>query len=140
MKKQILIGAMALLTLGACSTKHLPCGQPVPETYRPVVYFDWDSAVLTPQAISILNEMSEHTGKCPRHKMRVTGYADNTGNPNYNVKLAQDRALAVQNYLLSIGYKPEQIQIVSDGDRDPVASNETAAGRAENRRAVVKFY
>lgn len=141
MKKQILIGAMALLSLAACAgKKDLPCGKKVAETYRPVVFFAFDSAELAPQAKMTLDQIAKHVGDCPHQKMRVIGYTDSTGSPEYNMKLGEERAIAVQNYLLGMGFKPTQIEVISNGQHDPMATNATSVGRAENRRAVVKFY
>ena len=141
MKRQILISALAFLSLVACTCgKNMPCEKKVLDGYRPVVFFAFDSAELTSQAKATLKQMVEHNNDYSHQKVRITGYTDSTGSPEYNMKLGERRALAVQNYLLSLGIQPRQIEIVSDGENDPMATNSTAAGRAENRRAVVKFY
>lgn len=70
----------------------------------------------------------------PNLKLQVEGYTDNTGSDTYNLKLSQERATAVQAFLVSQGVKPENISAEGLGEADPVASNATSPGRAENRR------
>lgn len=70
----------------------------------------------------------------PSLKLQVEGYTDNIGSEGYNLKLSQQRATAVQGFLIGQGVSPDNITAQGYGDADPVASNATSAGRAENRR------
>ena len=72
--------------------------------------------------------------------IRVTGYTDNVGKPEYNMKLSLRRAEAAQKYLIDHGIDPQRIVIVGMGEADPVATNGTPAGRAQNRRAELAIH
>ncbi len=67
-------------------------------------------------------------------KVSVAGFADNTGDRDYNEKLSLMRALHVQHYLVDLGVKEEQIVVSAYGVESPVADNATKEGRALNRR------
>ena len=77
-----------------------------------------------------------------RHDIRilVTGHTDNTGNADQNLKVwGKKRAEALKAYMVSKGVYADQIECESKGQTEPVADNSTAAGRAQNRRANIKF-
>jgi OOP family OmpA-OmpF porin len=69
----------------------------------------------------------------------VTGHTDNVGAEPYNVKLSEKRAQAVQEFLIGKGVKPERIKTSAKGPHEPIASNKTKEGRAQNRRTEVEF-
>jgi outer membrane protein OmpA-like peptidoglycan-associated protein len=70
----------------------------------------------------------------PGLKVQVEGYTDNVGSAPFNQKLSDQRANAVMKFLISQGVKADSISAKGYGEADPVASNKTAAGRAQNRR------
>ncbi|CAL2081969.1 OmpA family protein [Tenacibaculum sp. 190524A02b] len=70
-------------------------------------------------------------------KIIVLGHTDNTGNPDANMKLGQDRANFVKNYLIRNGILQENISATSKGQNQPIADNATEEGRALNRRIEV---
>lgn len=71
-------------------------------------------------------------------EIRIEGHTDSRGGKAVNERLAQQRAEAVKEYLISnIGIQPEQVQVVAVRDERPIASNKTEEGRAENRRVDV---
>jgi hypothetical protein len=69
--------------------------------------------------------------------MQVEGYTDSVGSDEYNLKLSQERATAVQAFLISQGVQPGSISSQGYGKADPVADNSTNSGRAENRRVAM---
>lgn len=71
-------------------------------------------------------------------QITVTGRTDSVGTVGYNQRLSEKRAQAVADDLERLGAKQDQIQVVGKGEKDPVASNATAAGRAKNRQATVE--
>jgi outer membrane protein OmpA-like peptidoglycan-associated protein len=74
----------------------------------------------------------------PALRAQVVGYSDNAGSADGNQRLSEQRADAVKNYLVSRhGIDAARISVEGRGVNEPVASNDTAEGRAENRRAVV---
>lgn len=70
-------------------------------------------------------------------KITVVGNTDSIGTAAYNQKLSERRAATVANYLIEQGVNPALIQAYGNGERDPVASNATPEGRAQNRRVVI---
>lgn len=66
--------------------------------------------------------------------MQVEGYTDSVGGADYNQKLSENRASAVRNFLVAQGVQMNNIEATGYGQRNPVADNGTAAGRAQNRR------
>ena len=96
--------------------------------------FSTDSAVLKPEAIDQLAALGDILAKYPQDRIRVEGYADSTGSAKHNEELSQHRADVVRTVLLGRGVKDQQVTSLGMGDTHPVATNETAAGRAKNRR------
>lgn len=70
----------------------------------------------------------------------IIGHTDNTGNPKYNEELSLRRAAAVRDFLIAGGAPPEKLRIVGMGRDEPLASNDTKEGRAQNRRVEVFIY
>jgi outer membrane protein OmpA-like peptidoglycan-associated protein len=68
---------------------------------------------------------------------QVEGFTDDSGSPKQNEELAKERAKAVADHLVQSGIDPSRIQVVSHGEHDPVANNDTAEGRAANRRVEI---
>lgn len=68
----------------------------------------------------------------------ILGFTDNTGDPNYNIDLSERRANAVRDYLVSTGVNPDLLRTVGLGEMYPIASNDTAEGKAMNRRVEVE--
>jgi len=69
----------------------------------------------------------------------IHGHADARGTNSYNMKLSLKRALAVKKHLVDMGGDPKRIKVMAHGEKDPVASNSTPEGMAENRRAVMRL-
>lgn len=73
-------------------------------------------------------------------KLTVVGHTDNIGNPDSNLALSKSRAEAVVNYLKQKGIPANRFQLIDGkGQNDPIADNNTAAGKALNRRVVITF-
>ncbi|MBQ8033273.1 MAG: OmpA family protein, partial [Elusimicrobiaceae bacterium] len=75
--------------------------------------------------------------KYPKNRIVVQGFTDSTGSDEYNKKLSAQRAQAVYNYLVAGGLKTLSITYVGYGKANPIASNDTEEGRAQNRRVVL---
>jgi outer membrane protein OmpA-like peptidoglycan-associated protein len=73
----------------------------------------------------------------PGLKLRIEGYTDSTGSEDFNLKLSGQRADAVQGFLVGQGLKPDDVTSAGKGQANPVAGNETAAGRQQNRRVEI---
>ena len=98
------------------------------------VHFDFDKATLKPEAKAVLDEAAALLAKHERVVVEVAGHTDSTGAEAYNQKLSERRATAVQDYLVSKGVRASRLTAKGYGESMPVASNDTKAGRAENRR------
>ena len=98
------------------------------------VSFDTNSSVIKPNMRPILDQFASGIANEPNTEIRVIGYTDNTGTDAINDPLSVQRAASVRDYLSARGVSPQQMTISGMGDRQPVASNSTAQGRAENRR------
>ena len=72
-------------------------------------------------------------------KVTVYGHTDNTGSHAVNMKYGQKRADALKEYMVKLGAPAKSINTVSKGPDEPIADNETAEGRAKNRRATVEL-
>jgi outer membrane protein OmpA-like peptidoglycan-associated protein len=73
----------------------------------------------------------------PDRPVVIEGHTDSTGSSDYNLQLSESRAAAVERVLLQNGIPPEQIRVRGFGESAPVTSNETAAGRQQNRRVEI---
>lgn len=100
----------------------------------PDVLFDTGSATLKPTARERLAKVSGILIAHPDIKVEVDGYTDSTGDPMFNQKLSQDRAASVQSYLTQQGVPAGSVSIHGFGEANPIASNDSAAGRQQNRR------
>lgn len=98
------------------------------------VLFDFNQATLKPGAKEKLAKISGILLAYPSLHVSVEGYTDSIGTDDYNLKLSQRRADAVRDYLTSNGINPGNLQSIGMGKADPVASNDTDAGRQQNRR------
>jgi len=98
------------------------------------VNFESGSAALTPDSYSILDQVVRSLMAYPEVKVEIRGYTDSVGGWEYNLDLSQRRADAVKQYLLNSGISPDRLVTKGYGEANPVASNKTASGRAENRR------
>ncbi|MDO5571181.1 MAG: OmpA family protein [Bacteroidales bacterium] len=98
------------------------------------ILFNTGSSTLSPLAESALSRIAYNLSKNPNTIMTIVGYTDNTGSYETNMRLSQQRADAVRNYLISQGISSSRLQAIGKGWNDPIASNATPAGRAQNRR------
>jgi outer membrane protein OmpA-like peptidoglycan-associated protein len=110
---------------------------PPPSSKRIVlrgVNFDFDETVVRPDSRAILDEAAEVLRQHPDVDIVVEGYTDDIGTEEYNQGLSERRAQAVFHYLVNHGVAPDRMEVIGYGESHPVASNETEAGRAQNRR------
>jgi len=99
-----------------------------------IVEFESGQAVLTPTGRAILDEMGAAMLKLKGQKVEIIGHTDNVGLRASNQNLSQARAEAVRNYLSGKGIPAETLVASGSGPDRPIASNDTAEGRARNRR------
>ncbi len=98
------------------------------------VQFEFDSSRLTSDAKVVLKEVIEAMKKHPTVKLEIQGHTDKVGTPEYNITLSQERAQAVKDYMVANGISATRLSTKGFGENKPLASNDTAEGRALNRR------
>jgi OOP family OmpA-OmpF porin len=98
------------------------------------VYFDFDKATIKPEGKAVLNEAAALLKKHERVVVEVAGHTDSIGSETYNQGLSERRANSVKEYLTSQGVTATRLSAKGYGEAQPVASNDTKEGRAENRR------
>ena len=96
--------------------------------------FESQSAQIKKESIELLKPIVSYLKTHPNVRLLVAGYTDNTGSKEYNKKLSAQRALSVRNALLQMGIMPKRLSYIGYADENPIASNDTAQGRAKNRR------
>ncbi len=101
------------------------------------VTFGFDSAQLTGQAQSALNEVSNVLREYQDTRVNIAGHTDSTGEANYNQRLSERRAQSVGNFLSQSGVSSSRLNTTGYGESQPVASNNSDAGRAQNRRVEI---
>lgn len=101
------------------------------------VLFASEKAVLKKEAAASLDETIDLLNTYPANKVLIEGYTDSTGDKKKNLKLSYDRAKAVYSYLVKKGIKADRLTAVGYGSKNPVASNKTTVGRAQNRRVNI---
>jgi peptidoglycan-binding protein ArfA len=102
----------------------------------PITY-ETDGSTLTAGAKTELTAVANAIKACPDARVTVVGHTDNTGNDAVNVPLSNNRAQSVADYLVSAGVPAGSVSSKGEGSSNPVASNDTADGRAQNRRTAI---
>ena len=101
------------------------------------VLFDVNSATLRGGAASNVQKISQILNQYPDYKISVEGHTDSQGSDSYNQQLSQRRAASVLDALVAGGVAADRISSQGFGESQPVASNDTPAGRQQNRRVEV---
>lgn len=117
-----------------------PAPKPVTEkvTFAADVFFDFDKAVLKPEARAKLDDLVDKTKSIALEVVIAVGHTDATGPGSYNQKLSVRRAESVKAYLVSKGIEKNRIYTEGKGETQPIASNKTKEGRAKNRRVEIE--
>jgi outer membrane protein OmpA-like peptidoglycan-associated protein len=101
------------------------------------ILFATDSATLRPTLVSDLRDVGRSLLSYPNTTAQVIGHTDSDGDASYNLALSERRAQAVANVLLSEGVPGYRLRVVGRGEDQPIASNLTPAGKAQNRRVEI---
>jgi outer membrane protein OmpA-like peptidoglycan-associated protein len=115
-------------------------GEGIQVTFASGLLYDFDSDVVRPEAKANLRELAASLGKYPGSDLLILGHTDQLGSPAYNQALSERRANAAATYLMSQGVSAARIAARGLGETEPVASNETEAGRQTNRRVEVAIF
>ena len=103
------------------------------------VFFEFNSAVLTANATTILDEAAVVIQQSKAEKIEIAGHTDGKGSDSYNQNLAQNRAQSVKQYLSEHGVASSRLSAKGYGASKPIADNASDAGRAENRRVELSI-
>ncbi len=101
------------------------------------ITFATDSYHIRSDFLPVLDSIAVVLKKYKNTRLRVVGHTDSTGGERYNQLLSERRAQAVKDALVSLGVPATRIVAVGMGERSPIASNRTTAGRAQNRRVEI---
>lgn len=101
------------------------------------VLFNTNSSTLSPVAEAALSKVAYNLDQFTNTDVTVVGYTDNTGTAAINQPLSLKRAESVATYLENHGVAASRVKAIGEGDSNPIASNATAAGRAQNRRVEI---
>lgn len=101
------------------------------------VLFDLNRSDLKSSGEQTVGRLAEFMSEYENRRVRVEGYTDSTGEASYNQDLSKRRAEAVRNELVSMGISRDRIETRGFGEQYPVASNDTSAGRQQNRRVEI---
>lgn len=115
-------------------------GEGILVTFESGILFDFDSSDLRYVARQELAELAASLTEQPGTDLLVVGHTDSVGDEAYNQRLSERRAEAAAGYLSQQGLDWGRIIVEGRGEGEPVASNETEAGRQENRRVEVAIY
>ncbi|MBI2423302.1 MAG: peptidoglycan-associated lipoprotein Pal [Candidatus Hydrogenedentes bacterium] len=99
-----------------------------------VVYFDFDSFTLRPDALSTLSANAELIKKYPGAIIQVAGHCDERGTQEYNLALGEKRALAVREHLIQLGVSGDRLITLSFGEEAPAVPGSSESAWAKNRR------
>lgn len=103
------------------------------------VLFATGEATLKPAAYRTVDRLAEVLKEDPGHKVVIEGHTDSVGSEDFNQQLSERRAMAVQSALMTRGVPADQMQAIGRGESMPVASNDDAGGRQQNRRVELIF-
>lgn len=116
-------------------------GEGILVTFDSGILFDFDSSELRPEARANLADLAQVLGERREdYELLIAGHTDSVGSDDYNQRLSERRAQAAADYLMRQDIPPSRMNLVGLGESEPVSTNETAAGRQQNRRVEVAIY
>jgi OOP family OmpA-OmpF porin len=107
-------------------------------TFAADAFFDFDKAVLKPEGKAKLDDLVSKMSGLNLEVIIAVGHTDSVGSDAYNQKLSIRRSEAVKSYLVSKGVEKNRVYTEGKGEKQPVADNKTAEGRAKNRRVEIE--
>lgn len=115
-------------------------GEGIEITFASGILFDVDSDVLRPASRENLSNLAASISDYPGTEVLVVGHTDSTGSDSYNQGLSERRAKSARTFLLKQGVDGDRVEATGRGESEPVATNDTAEGRQENRRVEVAIF
>jgi outer membrane protein OmpA-like peptidoglycan-associated protein len=102
------------------------------------LYFDFGSDNIKPESLSAIEQVVDYLKKNPSVKIQIEGHTDNIGSDNGNQTLSDKRAIAVKNELVKKGISADRLTTKGFGSKQPITSNSSDIGRAQNRRVTIR--
>jgi len=115
-------------------------GEGIVVTFDSGLLFDFDSSALRSGSRSDLREFANSMSEYPETEILVVGHTDSKGSESYNQGLSQRRAESAADFLMNQGIAADRLRTVGRGESEPVATNDTEAGRQQNRRVEVAIF
>lgn len=107
-------------------------------SFAKVIYFDTDKATIKIDSEQTLTAIKRIMNDYANASFKIEGHTDSTGGSEINLRLSEERAAAVKDWLISNGVSASRLSSEGFGSTKPIATNRTSAGRAQNRRAEIK--
>ncbi len=107
------------------------------QSKKDVSLFETASSKLSEEGVRRFESIATLLTTYPQSNVDVVGHTDSRGSAKYNLKLSEERAQSVADYLIEQGVKSSRITVKGEGESNPIASNDTVSGRQENRRVEV---
>jgi len=107
--------------------------------FSKTILFDYDKASIRQESYSALQSIADIMKEYPNTVFHIEGHTDSRGSDSYNLKLSKERAASVRDYLTTIGMPNNRLTSEGYGEERPVATNNTAAGRQQNRRVEISL-
>jgi outer membrane protein OmpA-like peptidoglycan-associated protein len=115
-------------------------GEGIQVTFASGLLFAFDSDVIQAAAGTNLSELASSLQKYPESQLLIVGHTDNVGDDSYNQRLSERRANSAAAYLAAQGVATTRLTASGKGESEPVTTNDTDAGRQQNRRVEVAIY
>jgi len=115
-------------------------GEGIEVTFASGLLFAFDSDQILPTAGTNLTELAKSLNKYPDSQLLIVGHTDNVGDNSYNQSLSERRSNSAATYLATQGVARTRLTASGKGESEPVATNDTDAGRQQNRRVEVAIY
>ena len=115
----------------------IPAGEGIIVKFDSGLLFEFGKASLSAEAKQNINNLASSLNKYPNTNIMVIGHTDNVGSDPFNMNLSRDRAASVKSYAMVQGVNPGRLKTEGKGETEPIASNDTDAGRAQNRRVEI---
>jgi len=115
-------------------------GEGIQVTFASGLLFAFDSDSIQAAAGTNLRELASSLQKYPDSQLLIVGHTDNVGDDSYNQALSQRRSNSAATYLATQGVARTRLAATGKGESEPVATNDTDAGRQKNRRVEVAIY
>jgi general secretion pathway protein A len=104
-----------------------------------LIYFQHNSNELPDQSFKKLDQMADYLLHSPEVNIDIKGFTDSTGSYSYNISVSEFRANTIKTYLIGKGVDIARLKASGLGPENPIASNETEAGRRKNRRVEIEY-